>query len=124
MAEPDIPNPKVAVRQALNELSIGGSQGMVKCNCNCQCMTNRCGYKKSQLLHNSRCHGVTVKGILRIKSNQSTFVIKILSIKQLFNQFEIVYIFKSDSYLSEDTFTLAPQLIYVKIFSTYDSRIY
>ncbi|CAF0900363.1 unnamed protein product [Brachionus calyciflorus] len=45
------------IRQAVNELSIGGGQGMVKCNCTGQCMTNRCTCKKSNLLCNSRCHG-------------------------------------------------------------------
>jgi hypothetical protein len=47
----------LSVRQAVNELSIGGGQGMVKCNCTGQCLTNRCSCKKSQLLCNSRCHG-------------------------------------------------------------------
>ncbi|RNA32086.1 KRAB-A domain-containing 2-like [Brachionus plicatilis] len=47
----------LSVRQAVNELSIGGGQGMEKCNCTGQCMTNRCSCKKSQLLCNSRCHG-------------------------------------------------------------------
>ncbi|RNA30650.1 KRAB-A domain-containing [Brachionus plicatilis] len=63
MAEPDILNPKVAVRQAANELSIGGGQGMVKCSCNGQCMTNRCGCKKSQLLCYSRCNGASQEQI-------------------------------------------------------------
>lgn len=46
-----------SIRQAVNEMSIGGGQGMVKCNCTSQCMTNRCGCRKSNLLCNSRCHG-------------------------------------------------------------------
>ena len=47
----------VSVRQAVNEISIGGGQGMVKCNCTAACMTSRCGCKKLNLLCNSRCHG-------------------------------------------------------------------
>jgi hypothetical protein len=45
------------IRQAVNELSIGGGQGMVKCNCTSKCLTMRCSCKKSNLLCNSRCHG-------------------------------------------------------------------
>ncbi|RNA42072.1 KRAB-A domain-containing 2-like [Brachionus plicatilis] len=39
--------PIKSVRQAVNELSIGGGQGMVKCNCTSQCLTNRCGCLKN-----------------------------------------------------------------------------
>ena len=46
-----------SIRQAVNEMSIGGGQGMVRCNCTGQCMTNRCGCRKANLLCNSRCHG-------------------------------------------------------------------
>ncbi|RNA29043.1 KRAB-A domain-containing 2-like [Brachionus plicatilis] len=52
-----------SVRQTVNEMSIGGGQGMVRCNCTSQCITNRCGYRKSNLLCNcncnlsARCHG-------------------------------------------------------------------
>ncbi|CAF1013044.1 unnamed protein product [Brachionus calyciflorus] len=45
------------VRAAVTELSIGGGQGMIKCNCTSQCSTNRCSCKKSKLLCNSKCHG-------------------------------------------------------------------
>ncbi|CAF1109465.1 unnamed protein product [Brachionus calyciflorus] len=48
---------KLSVRQAVREISIGGDQGMSKCNCTGGCLTNRCSCKKSGLLCNSRCHG-------------------------------------------------------------------
>ncbi|CAF0710231.1 unnamed protein product [Brachionus calyciflorus] len=48
---------KLSVRQAVREISIGGGQGMSKCNCTGGCLTNRCSCKKSGLLCNSRCHG-------------------------------------------------------------------
>ena len=47
----------VSVREAVNILSMGGDQGMVKCNCTSACATNRCSCHKSGLLCNSRCHG-------------------------------------------------------------------
>ena len=46
-----------SIRQAVNVLSNGGGQGMIKCNCTSSCVTNRCSCKKSNLLCNSRCHG-------------------------------------------------------------------
>jgi hypothetical protein len=33
---------KVGVREAIKNISIGGGQGMLKCNCTATCMTNRC----------------------------------------------------------------------------------
>ncbi|RNA29266.1 KRAB-A domain-containing 2-like [Brachionus plicatilis] len=47
----------LSVLEAVSQLSIGGGQGMVKCNCTSQCLTNRCSCKKGGLLCNSRCHG-------------------------------------------------------------------
>ena len=46
----------VSVRQAVGLISVGGGQGMIKCNCTSSCVTNRCSCEKSQLLCNSRCH--------------------------------------------------------------------
>ncbi|CAF0708788.1 unnamed protein product [Brachionus calyciflorus] len=51
---------QISVSQAMNELSFGGGQGMVKCNCTGSCVTNRFSCKKSGLLCNSRCHGDNV----------------------------------------------------------------
>ena len=48
---------KLSVRQAVKELSVGGGQGFLKCNCTGGCLTNRCSCKKAGLLCNSRCHG-------------------------------------------------------------------
>ncbi|RNA38810.1 KRAB-A domain-containing 2-like [Brachionus plicatilis] len=48
---------KLSVRQAVKEQSIGGGQGILKCNCTEGCLTNRCSCKKAGLLCNSRCHG-------------------------------------------------------------------
>ncbi len=45
------------VREAVTLLSVGGGQGMLKCNCTAACANNRCSCKKSNLLCNSRCHG-------------------------------------------------------------------
>ncbi|RNA02285.1 hypothetical protein BpHYR1_053842 [Brachionus plicatilis] len=41
-----------SVRQAINEMSIGGGQGMVRCTCKSQCIANRCSCRKSNLLFN------------------------------------------------------------------------
>ncbi|RNA35239.1 KRAB-A domain-containing 2-like [Brachionus plicatilis] len=38
------------IRQTVNELSIGGGQGMIKCNSTKQCSTTRCTCRKSNLL--------------------------------------------------------------------------
>ena len=48
---------KLSVRSAVSSISIGGGQGMVKCNCTSSCATNRCGCKRGNFLCNSRCHG-------------------------------------------------------------------
>ncbi|RNA33820.1 KRAB-A domain-containing 2-like [Brachionus plicatilis] len=48
---------QLSVREAVKELSIGGGQGILKCNCTAGCLTNRCTCKKSGVLCNSRCHG-------------------------------------------------------------------
>ena len=47
---------KLSIRQAVKELSVGGGQGFLKCNCTGGCLTNRCSCKKAGLLCNSRCH--------------------------------------------------------------------
>ena len=52
----EIPETKIGLRAAVSKLSVGGGQGMVKCNCLGYCDSNRCNCKKSQLLCNSRCH--------------------------------------------------------------------
>jgi hypothetical protein len=48
---------KIGLRSAVRELSIGGGQGMVKCDCTGACANKRCGCKKNNLLCNSKCHG-------------------------------------------------------------------
>ena len=48
---------QVSVRQAANQVDIGGGQGMVKCNCTGTCANKTCGCRKSNVLCNSRCHG-------------------------------------------------------------------
>ncbi|RNA35075.1 KRAB-A domain-containing 2-like [Brachionus plicatilis] len=48
---------QLSVREAVKELSIGGGQGILKCNCTAGCLTNRCTCKKAGVLCNSRCHG-------------------------------------------------------------------
>ena len=47
---------KVGIREAIRVLSIGGGQGMLKCECKLQCQ-KRCKCKSAGLLCNSRCHG-------------------------------------------------------------------
>jgi hypothetical protein len=44
------------VREAVRELSIGGGQGFIKCNCTRNCQSNVCKCKKNNVLCNSRCH--------------------------------------------------------------------
>ena len=46
-----------SIREAVKELSVGGGQGMTKCNCTGKCYNGRCSCKKANLLCNSRCHG-------------------------------------------------------------------
>ena len=41
-------NKKVAVREAVRLLSVGGGQGMWKCNCNGKCDTKRCSCLKNK----------------------------------------------------------------------------
>ncbi|RNA10648.1 KRAB-A domain-containing 2-like [Brachionus plicatilis] len=48
---------QLSVREAVKELSIGGGQGKLKCNCTTGCLTNRCTCKMAGVLCNSRCHG-------------------------------------------------------------------
>ena len=45
------------VREAVTNLSVGGGQGMLKCNCTGACANNRCSCRKNSLQCNSRCHG-------------------------------------------------------------------
>ena len=47
----------IGLRSAVKQISIGGGQGMIKCNCTSSCSTNRCSCRKANLLCNSRCHG-------------------------------------------------------------------
>ena len=47
----------VSVRKAVSELSLGGGQGMVKCNCTAGCKNKRCSCRQNGILCNSRCHG-------------------------------------------------------------------
>ena len=42
LEHPTVHPQKVGVRQALSELSVGGGQGMLKCNCMGKCETKRC----------------------------------------------------------------------------------
>jgi hypothetical protein len=44
-------------REAIKAMSIGGGQGLSKCNCNGKCNTKVCSCKKNGLFCNSRCHG-------------------------------------------------------------------
>jgi hypothetical protein len=48
---------KVGVREAVKALSIGGGQGVFKCNCTKKCLTNLCKCKSNGVFCNSRCHG-------------------------------------------------------------------
>jgi hypothetical protein len=46
----------VGLREAFKMMSLGGAQGMLKCNCGSTCHNNKCSCKKANVLCNSRCH--------------------------------------------------------------------
>lgn len=48
---------RIGKRAAVTALSVGGGQGMVKCECTSACATKRCGCRMKNILCNSKCHG-------------------------------------------------------------------
>ena len=53
----DVPlETEVSLRTAARQESIGGGQGVFKCNCTGNCITKRCKCYKAGLKCNSRCH--------------------------------------------------------------------
>ena len=60
-----------SVREAVKLLSVGGGQGMLKCNCSGQCDSNRCSCKKNNLICNSRCHGGNTKCANKVLSGSN-----------------------------------------------------
>ena len=52
----DVPDKTVSLRKAVAELSSGGGQGYLRCDCTTLCRTARCKCKRESLLCNSRCH--------------------------------------------------------------------
>lgn len=46
----------VGLREAVRITTVGGGQGLLKCNSNGRCDNNKCKCKKNNLLCNSRCH--------------------------------------------------------------------
>ena len=59
-------NQRVALREAVKELSVGGGQGFLKCNCTAACLTATCTFTK-----NLFCTTLdTMEEILAIKTNK------------------------------------------------------
>ena len=57
MSMDDVPMDKeISLRSAARLESIGGGQGIFKCNCTGNCITNRCKCHKAGMKCNSRCH--------------------------------------------------------------------
>ena len=52
---------KVSIREAVKSVSLGLSQGFIRCNCNGKCITNRCSCKEANLSCNTKCHPTSSK---------------------------------------------------------------
>jgi len=52
----DVPDKNISLRKAVAELSLGGGQGFLRCDCTTHCKTARCKCRKEGFECNSRCH--------------------------------------------------------------------